>query len=403
MYSLKSHIQEPLTESIKNLHLDHIEDVILSDGLSGAHIALNFIENIKDSLTGQGGNKNIDVTAKWDGSPAIVCGVDPENGRFFIGTKSVFNKRNPKIIYTNDDIKKYYKDSPGLARQLELVLKHLPKINISGVLQGDLMFTSGEVDTKTIEGEEHVTFKPNTIMYAVPSDSDLAETIRRAKIGIIFHTTYTGDSLKTMSASYKVDINQLQNSVDVWVEDATYKDRSGSVTLTADEISSISQNLNQADKALDKLNPIRFEQLLTSNILIGMIKMYTNQEIRGGKQFDKGYMEGLAKFIEQRLDSENTRDAAKEKKKAQFSQLLKRLESTISNVLEFQYFINEAKLKLISKLHQIESIGTFVSDGKGGYKLSKQGGFVAVDHLTNKAIKLVDRLDFSRTNFARHE
>ncbi len=402
MYSLKNHIQEPLTESIKNLHLDHIEDVILSDGLSGAHIALNFIENIKDSLTGHG-NKNVDVTTKWDGSPAIVCGVNPENGRFFIGTKSVFNKRSPKIIYTNDDIKKYYKDSPGLAHQLELVLKHLPKINIKGVLQGDLMFTGNEVDTKTIDGEQHITFKPNTIMYAVPFDSELAETIRRAKIGIIFHTTYTGDSLKSMSASYKVDIRQLQNSADVWVDDATYKDRSGSVTLTADELSSISQNLNQADTALYGLHPIRFEQLLTSNILIGMIKMYTNQEIRGGKQFDKGYMEGLAKFIEQRLDSENVSDTTKEKKKEHFAALLKRLASTISKVLEFQYFINEAKLKLISKLHQIESIGTFVSDGKGGYKLTKQEGFVAVDHLTNKAVKLVDRLDFSRTNFARHE
>jgi len=402
MYSLKNHIQEPLTEAAtQNLHLEHIEDVILNDGLAGAHVALNFIDGIRNSLEGHG-TKHLSVTTKWDGSPAIVAGTHPETGRYFIGTKSVFNKSNPKIIYSKDDIKRYYKDSPALAKHLEQVFDHLQKIDITGVLQGDLMFSSGEVSSQNIDGTDYVTFKPNTIMYAVPSDSELAERIRRAKIGIIFHTSYTGDTLKGMSPSYKVNIQDLKSSPDVWVDDANYRDETGTATLTQDEHNTLTNHQNSAERALAKLNPIRFEQLLTSKQLLGFIKMYTNNEVRNGKLFDRGFMDGLTKFIETRIDQENIRDPAKEKKKQTYSALLNRLGSTIAEVVQFQSHMNEAKLLLIKKLQQIESVGTFVSSGDGGYKATKQEGFVAVDHLTNKAIKLVDRLDFSKKNFKRN-
>ncbi len=404
MYSLKDHIQEkPLMEArTTNVHLDHIEDTILDDGLAGAHIALNFIESIAKSLAGHS-NKTIDVTTKWDGSPAIVAGINPENGRFFIGTKAVFSKRNPKIVYTKDDIKKYYKDSPGLQRQLEQALEYLPKLGIDGVIQGDMMFGKNEVREQTIDGEKYVTFKPNTIMYAVPFDSDLAEQIRRAKMGIVFHTSYSGDSLRSMTPSYAMNVHNLKDSESVWFDDASYKDETGTVTFTEDEFEGLIRHLNAAEDSLKDLNPIRFEQFLTSKALIGMIKMYTNAEIRGGKQISKGFLTGLSKFVEDRINDEKIRDETKEKKKTQYAGLLKRLESTLSNVFEFQYYINEAKLKIINKLQQIESVGTFVSDGKGGYKATKQEGFVAVDHLTNKAIKLVDRLEFSRMNQLRHQ
>ncbi len=402
MYSLKTHIEKPLVESVsQNVHLDHIEDVILNDGLAGAHISLNFLESIVKDLAGSS-NKTIDVTTKWDGSPAVVCGINPENGRFFIGTKAVFSKRNPKIIYNTNDIKRFYKDKPGVQRQLELLLKHLPKIDINGVLQGDMMFTSDEVSEQTIDGKNYTTFKPNTILYAVPFESDLAERIRRAKIGIIFHTTYEGDSMKNMNATLKVNIKNLNDSPDVWVDDATYKDVSGkdtTSTLTQDEHNSVLKHLDDAEQALDDLNPIRFEQLLTSSALLGMIKMHTNNEIRGGKQFSQGYLQKLNTFVEQRIENEKIREQTKEKKKAQYAALLKRLESTIAGVLEFQYHINEAKLILIKKLQNVNSVGTFVPNAEGGYDVTAPEGYVAVDHLTNKAVKLVDRLEFSRKNF----
>ena len=394
-------METPLVESTsKNVHLEHIEDVILNDGLAGAHISLNFIESVTKSLTGSG-NKNVNVTTKWDGSPAVVCGINPENGKFFIGTKAVFNKGKPKIIYSTKDIKRYYKDQPGLQQQLEMLLRHLPKIDIKGVLQGDMMFSSTEVSEQTIKGEKYTTFKPNTILYAVPFDSDLAEKIRRAKIGIIFHTTYKGDSLKDMSSTFSVNINELKDTADVWVDDATYKDVSGSATLTQDEHNKVLKHLDDAEQALNDLNPIGFEHLLTSSALLGMIKMHTNNEIRGGNQFGEGFLQKLSTFVEQRIESENIREQTKEKKKVQYAALLKRLEPTIAGVLNFQHHINEAKLILINKLQSIDSVGTFTPSADGNYNITKQEGFVAIDHLTNKAVKLVDRLEFSRMNALR--
>ena len=394
MYSLKDHLHHPLTESI---HLDHLEDIILDDGIAGAHVALNFIDSIRN------GTKGTSVTTKWDGSPAIVCGINPENGRYFVGTKSVFNKRSPKIIYSKDDINRYYKGKPGLANQLEQVFDHLQKIDMDGVMQGDLMFSRGEVQTKTIDGQQYETFKPNTVMYAIPSDSDLAERIRRAKLGIIFHTTYSGSSLKDMKPSYKVNLNNLKPSDDVWVDDATYQDASGEDTLTTDEQNMITKHLDDAEQVLTSFNPIRLEHLLSSKPLVDMIKMHTNNEIRSGKQFHRGYMDELSKFVERRIDSEETRDATKEKKKAQYTALLKRLESTIANVVAFQSHINDAKLLLINNLQKAKTgTSTFASAGDGTHKPTKQEGFVAVDKLTNKAVKLVDRLDFSKKNFERN-
>lgn len=394
MYSLKDHLQQPLTESI---HLDHLEDVILDDGVPGAHVALNFIDSIRN------GAKGTSITTKWDGSPAIVCGVNPENGRYFIGTKSVFNKRNPKIIYSKDDIKRYYKNKPGLANQLEQVFDQLQKIDVDGVMQGDLMFSRGEVKTKSIDGQEYVTFKPNTVMYAIPSDSELAEKIRRAKLGIIFHTTYSGSTLKDMSPTYKVNLRNLKPSDDVWVDDATYQDVSSENALTTDEQNIITKHLDDAEQVLASFNPIKLEHLLSSTPLIDMIKMHTNNEIKSGKQFHREYMDKLSSFIERRIDGENIRDAAKEKKKAQFAALLTRLETTITGVVAFQSHINDAKLLLINNLQKAKTgTSTFASSGDGNHTPTKQEGFVAVDHLTNKAVKLVDRLDFSRKNFARN-
>lgn len=385
----------------KNVHLDHVEDVILNDGLAGAHIALNFIESVAKNLAGSS-NKTVNVTTKWDGSPAIVCGVNPENGRFFVGTKGAFSKGSPKIIYNEDDIKRFYKGKPGLQRILELCLKHLPKIDIGNVvLQGDVMFGENEVNEQTIDGKKYTTFKPNTILYAIPFESDLADKVRRAKLGVVFHTTYQGKTMKDLEPSFNVNLNDLKQNDDVWFDDATYKDVSGKTTLTQDEYNIVLQHLDDAEEALDALNPIRFEQLLTSSALVGMIKMHTNNEIRGGKQFHKDYLKNLNKFVEQRIEKENIRDTTKEKKKAEYVALLKRLEETIANVLKFQDHITQAKLLIVKKLQNIDDLSTFVPRGDGGYDVTPAEGFVAVDHLTNKAVKLVDRLEFSRMNQLR--
>ena len=185
-----SFIQE---QAGKNLHMEHIEDEIINHGVPGGRAAINFLRSLRDMLAGAS-RSSVNMTVKWDGAPAIFAGIDPSDGKFFVAKKSVFNV-NPKLYKTNKEIDD---DLSGqLNAKFKVALKEFSKLNIKGVLQGDLMFTNDLGKTK-IDGVSYITFQPNTIVYAVPSDSDFAKVINKAKIGVVWHTTYTGKDLPSM-------------------------------------------------------------------------------------------------------------------------------------------------------------------------------------------------------------
>jgi hypothetical protein len=140
-----------LTESKegKNLHLEHLEDNVLNAGVAGVRESINFLQSLRDMLSGKA-QSHVNVTTKWDGAPSIFVGTNPENGKFFVGTKSVFNK-NAKLNYTDDDIDENH-PSAGLNSKLKIALAYLPKLGIKGVLQGDMMFSKGDIKTQTIDG-----------------------------------------------------------------------------------------------------------------------------------------------------------------------------------------------------------------------------------------------------------
>ena len=154
--------QEYLNED-RNTHLEHLEDEIINNGTKGAKTSIEFLKSIKKML--QGGKGGSTVSVKWDGAPAVFCGINPENGKFFVGTKSIFNA-TPKINYTNADIKRNH--GGALADKLKVALQYLPQLGIKGVLQGDLLFTNGDKKTAVVDGKKSITFTPNTITYAVP-------------------------------------------------------------------------------------------------------------------------------------------------------------------------------------------------------------------------------------------
>ena len=153
-----------LTEA-KNLHLEHLEDEVLNNGVGGTRAAINFLQSLRDMLAGNA-KSSVNVTVKWDGAPAIFAGINPENDQFFVGTKGVFNK-NAKINYSHEDIDRNH-PSGGLNQKLKVALTELSKLGIKEVLQGDMLFTQEDLETKTIEGKRYVVFQPNTIVYAVP-------------------------------------------------------------------------------------------------------------------------------------------------------------------------------------------------------------------------------------------
>jgi len=388
----KEQLTEVITETKANTHLTHLEELVLTQGQDGFNKAKSFLYELIKNLKGED-NSIKNVSVKWDGAPAIFTGINPENGQFFVGTKSVFNKE-PKINYTPQDIDRNHGHAAGLAKKLKLALQYLPAVGIRGILQGDFMFDSDDVDTQNIEDKPHYTFKPNTIRYAVEANSDLGRKINTAKIGIIFHTTYN-DLKPGSGASFGADIDGLNPSSNVWFDDAYFKDDTG-VLLSSEEESFVLGKIKEADS----IN-VNYE-----NLPLSSLNTYLNSEIRQGEflqnpiksfeNFKNWYQQAVDKSIEK-----VKRPETKEKKKQAGEQKIKEFDSQkqdIINIFKVSKSLSEAKAIFITKYDKAVSTKHFIDNGDGTLSVTKAEGFVAVDH-TENGIKLVDRLEFSRNNF----
>ena len=232
--------------SAKNLHLEHLEDEIINQGIEGGRGAINFLQGLRDMMKGHS-NSKVNMTVKWDGAPAIFCGRHPETNQFFVAKKSLFNKT--PLFYTSED---EIKNSPDLGGQLKekflTSFKYLSNLSWNTVMQGDLMYTNDK-KTQTIDGKSYITFQPNTILYAVDEESQLGKVIANSKMGIVFHTTYEGSTIEGLSASFGANISKLGSSTDVWLDDATYKDVTGNSSMTAKETLGLTQELTATGKA----------------------------------------------------------------------------------------------------------------------------------------------------------
>jgi hypothetical protein len=388
-------------------HLEHLEDLIFNQGYEGAKMALNYIESLRQMLA-EGTGHASRVTVKWDGAPAIHCGIDPADGKFFVGTKSVFAKTEPKLCKSRADINKFYSEQPGLAEKLAICLKYLPKLGISGVVKGDLMFTQADLKVENINGEECVTFTPNTITYAVPVQDELAKRIQRAKLGIVFHTSYEGTEVSNMSAQFGYSVAGLTPSNDVWFDDAYYSDYTGVASLTPEENAGLQRGLGQSAKTLKKITPDKFNIILNNAEFAKYIKPFINNMVRGGEQvgepiaflnqfvtFYKGKMEAEIAKLKGGPDSKAAQDRIR--KIQEKEQFIADNSNALLGILAMYKKVVELKLIIIQKLQKIESIGTFIKSDNG-YKVSKPEGFVAIGH-DGGAVKLVDRIVFSKENF----
>jgi len=395
-----------LTES-KNTHLEHLEDLVFNRGYVGAQEALNYIDSLRHMLA-EGTGTTTQLTVKWDGSPAIICGIDPEDGKFFVGTKSVFAKGEPKRIKSTRDVQRWYSQEPELANMLESALKYLRELNIGGIVQGDLMFTPGDLSVVSVNDEDCYVFTPNTITYAVPVKSQLGQRIAGAQIGIIFHTTYTGDSWDTLTAEYGANVSGFTQTKNVWFDDATYKDYTGVASLTPSENAKIKKYLEATVATMNKLGQARFDIVLQDREFSRMIKPFINQQVRSGTQvgeptaflqkFINHYEQEQMKGIEQLAGGLEGRAAqARVAKIKQREDWIADNSNSLLGILATYKRIIELKTMLLQKLNQVEGIGTFQKTNDG-YKVTAPEGFVAIGH-DGGAVKLVDRLTFSRTNF----
>ena len=398
--------KEFLTEAKegKNVHLEHIEDEVLNRGVSGARDAINFLRSLRDMLAGNS-DSNVNLTTKWDGSPAIFAGINPENGKFFVGTKSVFNA-NAKLNYTDEDIDNNH-PNPGLNDKLKVALRYLPKLGIKGVLQGDMMFTKGDINKQVIDGTSYITFQPNTIVYAVPSGSKLASAMLAAQLGVVFHTSYTGKKLADMKASFNIDINHLTNTKDVWFRDAYFVDASGTATFTEQETKQITGILADAGRLFQTINPMTLNRIAASDVILTYIKTFNNTKVRAGESIKdtKLHTVQLIKWIEDKLNKDilaAKMEKTKQKKQQEKNELMRFFRQNageLRKIFDLQNDIVDSKNMIISKLQQLRQVtGSFLKTDDG-FKVTNPEGFVAVDKLKGNAVKLVDRLEFSLANF----
>ena len=397
-------LAEFLTESSedKNLHLEHLEDLVLNQGVQGARRSIMFLLSLRDMLSGHS-TRPVNITTKWDGAPAIFVGTNPDNGKFFVGTKSVFAK-NAKLNYTEQDIVKNH-ESGELQDKLRTCLRYLPKLGIKGILQGDLLFTKGGTEVKVIDGQKYITFMPNTITYAIPLDTPLAERIQQAQLGIVFHTEYSGASMDTLKASFKIDIGYLHHTKEVWFRDASFVDESGTVSFTAEETAQVSTILSNAGTLFQSINGKVLNQIALNETYRLYVKTFNNSVIRSGEGI-KNTTAHTNEFIRW-LDNKMTaaiREAKKpdtQKKRIQEKTLVlgffRAHSADLKQIFDLQNAIVSAKIVITHKLSQVRGTHTFLKTSDG-YKVTRPEGFVAIDHIGN-AVKLVDRLEFSHANF----
>ena len=384
----------------KNTHLEHLEDDIINRGAVGGENAVNFLKAVRNMLAGSG--KGTNMTVKWDGAPAIICGINPENGKFFVGTKSVFNK-TPKINYTSRDIAKNH--SGVVADKLRVCLANLSRLNIKGILQGDLLFTN-DLKAINIDGEKMVSFTPNTITYAVPVASNIGRQISRAKMGIVFHTKYTGKTLDSMTAGFGTVRGRATN---VFLASAGYRDVSGQVKLTRSELTQFNARLRMAEGSLLKAAPLLDEMSKSSadGLSVGFrLKTFFNHYIRNTqghmakvRQLVDMFREYYVNILQAEIDARKTA-AGKQKYKdilATNTKFIDRNKNALVMAIASHVTLQNAKNFLINKMSEIQSIGHFLRTSTG-YRVTSPEGYVAVDKVAG-AVKLVDRLEFSRANF----
>ena len=390
----------------KNLHLEHLEDEIINFGVGGGRGAINFLRSLRDMLSGSS-RTSVNLTVKWDGAPAIFAGIDPSDNQFFVAKKGAFNIK-PQLFKSIKDIDSEL--SGDLATKFRVAFEEFQKLGIKGVIQGDLMFTKSDIKKEKIDGQNFLTFQPNTIVYATPPESDLGRTINRANIGVVWHTTYTGKSLPEMKASFGVDISKLKKPSSIWMDDATYKDTSGRSTFTEKETQEITKQLSEAGKTFQKINvPLlnSFMRLQESIPLGSSLKTFINSFIREGSRINNPRKASIDynNFFKSYMDKEILKmksPAGKQKKTVFRDEYLRELKKHTKNVEQifiFRNYLINAKLFILRKLNSIKQLtDTFIKTDKG-FKVVNPEGYVAIDRVEGNAVKLVDRLEFSYNNF----
>jgi hypothetical protein len=392
--------KEYLSEAHKLTHLEHVEDLIFIEGYQGGVKAIKYLKSIIHDIKNHG--TNLKTQQKFDGAPSLIAGWSPEDGRFFVATKSFFNK-TPKINFTVEDIDRNH--SGGLADRLKVALKYLPNAIKKGeILQGDFMYIKDDFKTEKINGVSVLTFTPNTITYAVPKDTPLYNTIKKSKMGIAWHTSYSGNSLDSLNGAFKISDSQFKNTPDVYQR--TTNVSTDKITWTSEEYKELTKNVKNLESSLKALDKKKINAIASNTKLSNILKVYINQKVRNGmNSFDKNEIKGLMDYVSEKYSKDIDKlksskgKERKVKEKQDFISNIREQASTLYHLFQFSYSVQEIKNIIVNKLQEIESSETpYIRQPDGSYKITDPEGFVLSDS-PESGVKFVNRSIFSKNNF----
>jgi len=394
--------KEYINEKHQLTHLEHIEDIVFIEGFKGAQETLTYLRNIINDISKH--DTKMVVQQKVDGAPSLIAGWSPEDDRFFVGTKSFFNK-TPKINYSSEDVDKNHGHSAGLSKKLKEALNYLPSVIKKGeIIQGDFMFSQEDLKSEKIDGISVLTFTPNTITYAVPKDSPLYKTIINAKIGVIWHTTYSGNTLDSLNGSFKISNSQIKQTKDVYSRTTnTTLDKIGWTKEQEKELLTSIKFLKSDLLSFDKQT---INEIASNKKLSLIIRTYINQKVRSGdNKFNKNEIKGLIDFIylkyQKEIDKLKTdkNKSKKEIEKINFIKDLRNHASTLYHLFDWVYRVQQIKLHIINKLQELNSPETpYIRQSDGSYQITSPEGFVLSD-THDSGVKMVNRAVFSKLNF----
>ena len=388
--------------NIKQLkHLEHLEDEMLNYGVEGCKAAVSFLKELKKMLGHQesGGF----MQTKWDGAPSVICGTDPQTGMFFVGTKSVFAKTAPKLCYSEEQIDGWYEGD--LAEKLKFSLRYFSTLGIEGVVQGDLLFTS-DIKRERIDGEDLYTFRPNTITYGIPVDHPIGKAAGIAKVGVVFHTHYTGDVVADMQARAGAKVKGSTEAL--VVENDTPMHRVG---FSRAEMSEFDRYISKIERMCGICGPF-LDELVTKTGTTGdakfhiasYLKQFFNNEIKNARSIGKidEAMYDMLNFYEEKTSKELAKIKTVANLTKKRALVYGSQNYVVDNVYKFKAMLTlykelqAVKQMVIDKLDHLEEFRTFVQTEKG-YKVTTPEGYVL--HKDGSMIKFVNRMEFAYNNF----
>ena len=388
--------------NIKQLkHLEHLEDEMLNYGVEGCKAAVSFLKELKKMLGHQ--ESSGFMQTKWDGAPSVICGTDPQTGMFFVGTKSVFAKTNPKLCYSEEQIDGWYEGD--LAEKLKFSLRYFSTLGIEGVVQGDLLFTS-DIKREKINGEELYTFRPNTITYGIPVDHPIGREAGRAKIGVVFHTHYTGDVVAEMQARAGAKVKGSPDALVVQNDTPMHR-----VGFSKAEMSTFDRYISKIERMCMICGPF-LDELVDATGTTGdkkfhiasYLKQFFNSEIKNARSIGNvdEAMYDMLNFYEEKTNKELAKIKTVKNLTAKRNLVYGSQNYVVDNVYKFKAMLalykelQAVKQMVIDKLDHLEEFRTYVQTEKG-YKVTTPEGYVL--HKDGSMIKFVNRLEFAYNNF----